>query len=356
MLIASLKKIFAKKSLSIVAFTQTSEALEISFNKSVGSIKIIHMKNVPLQLSLDELNNLATDVTMDRRILKIPLKNEPVDNEYSIFVFADQSWFELIRQSAHWLKQKFDFGKPDGYSILGRRSINVCGGPLYSADALEFAGRPSLPQIRPAGGSKFPEVKMATGLLEFLWCQPVVQGPTSKSYSDFLQHSLEAKLEIVQNGEFALMCQGMRDLFLHASEGVEGLNARAVEAFNYGRHIPDLISYGHSTAEIWIEELNQYVIFDPWLALMVTDTKGTPIGADQLRLENYTADKNNIEIVALIEKLPRTYRHSDGTVVQNFFRPASTCLRQFSYVDEGYSPGLVEYFRNLVFRDHMILE
>ena len=356
MLIASIKKLFAKKPLSIVGFTQTPEALEISFNRVPKSIKFICMKHVPLQLSMDELNNLARDVAMDRRILQIPLNDDPADNEYSIFVFADESWFELIRQSAQWLKQKFNFDKPDGYSILGRRSINVCGGPLYSAEALEFAGRPSLPQIRPAGGSRFPEVKMATGLLEFLWCQPVAQGPTSRSYSDFLQHSFEAKLEIVQNGEFALMCQGMRDLFLHASEGIEGLNVRAVEAFNYGRHIPDLISYGHSTAEIWIEELDKYVIFDPWLALMVTDTKGTLIGAEELQRENDTIDENNLQILALMDKLPRTYRQSDGTMVQNFFRPASTCLRQFSYVDEGYSPGLVEYFRHLVFRDHVILE
>jgi hypothetical protein len=51
------------------------------------------------------------------------------------------------------------------------------------------------------------------------------------SHKDCLRRS--EKLTRLQDGRFAVMCTGLRDMFLHASAGVPGLRARPVEAFNY---------------------------------------------------------------------------------------------------------------------------
>ncbi|HBS22317.1 MAG TPA: hypothetical protein DD982_07305 [Thalassospira sp.] len=74
----------------------------------------------------------------------------------------------------------------------------------------------------------------------------------------------------LMSGDFVVLCQGFRDIFLHASLFTDAFQARAVEAYNYSPQIPNLISYSHSTVKIWIEELKRWVVFDPWLAIMVT--------------------------------------------------------------------------------------
>ena len=109
-----------------------------------------------------------------------------------------------------------------------------------------------------------------------------MQGPTTKSYASFLDLGFEDKMSQLMSGDFAVLCQGFRDIFLHASLFTDAFQARAVEASNYSPQIPNLISYSHSTVKIWIEELKRWVVFDPWLAIMVT-MEGGPIGSQELQ-------------------------------------------------------------------------
>src|SRR5690606_25572366 len=95
-----------------------------------------------------------------------------------------------------------------------------------AAPSIKFVSIPKSLNIKPVGTSPYPEIRIATGLLHFLWSQPMKQGPTSESYAAFIKHPLDVKLEKVRKGKFAIMCQGMRDLFLHASKGTPGLKAR----------------------------------------------------------------------------------------------------------------------------------
>lgn len=328
-------------------FKAAPEALHIAFDKIVGTIRTVHLRTVPLEVVQDEVFRQSKEVANNQPGFQIPLQDEPAENEYSIFVFADQNWFELVRQSSRWLKMKFDFDKSGGYTILGRRSISVAGGSKPVLGLLVFRGQPDLSEVSPTGNSDFPEVRLATGLFSFLWQQPLKQGPTSQSYSEYLEQPFHTKLERIRSGDFAVMCQGMRDLFLHASAGVRGLKVRAVEAFNYASHFRDLIPYGHSTSEVWVEDLEKWVLFDVWLGVMIVDRAGVPVGASDL--QRAPAD---CKIVALAEEMPRMVQRSDGTIVSTTYRPSSTRLTEFSCYSEGCSPGFVEYFRHLIYRDH----
>jgi hypothetical protein len=323
------------------------ETLHIAFDKIVRTIRITRTRTVPLEIVRDEIFRQSKEIVNDQMEIRISLQDEPEETEYSIFVFADRSWFELVRQSSMWLRKKFSFEKPGGYTILGRRSISVADGPTPAVRRLEFRGQPDLSEIGPVGDSSFPEVRLATGLFSFLWQQPAKQGPTSKNYSEFLEQPFQTKLDRIRTGDFAIMCQGMRDMFLHASEGVKGLKVRAVEAFNYAPLIRDLIPYCHATSEIWVEDLGKWVLFDSWVGVMIVDRAGTPIGASDVQ-----QDPANCRIVALADELPRMVQRSDGTIVCTTYRPSSTRLTEFSCNSEGCTPGFVEYFGHLIYRNH----
>ena len=263
----------------ITNFSQSESILTVTLNVPVDDYKISFLPKVPLKMDLQKVLSFSQLTTVNGRVLKIPLKNEIDSSEYSVVVFIEKGWFELVRQSSTWLRTKFGFERPGGYTILGRRSIEVAGDAITTISPLEFIGRPHLSKIKPTGTSIYPEVGYARAILELLWSQPLKQGPNSKSYGVFLELPFRDKLVQIRNGKFSLMCQGMRDLFLHASEGISGFKARAVEALNYGQAIPNLINYGHSTAEIWIEKLGKWVLFDPWLGIMIVDGNSMPLGA-----------------------------------------------------------------------------
>lgn len=55
-----------------------------------------------------------------------------------------------------------------------------------------------------------------------------------------------------RGGKFAGMCQGMRDMFLHGAM-LAGLRVRAAEAYNYAPQFTELITYGHSTAKVFVK-------------------------------------------------------------------------------------------------------
>jgi hypothetical protein len=340
---------------TLVSFRQGSRELEIGFNRSVGEFKYIALPSVPARLDPQALRRDAIPVECRRGVVRLPLSDEPSACEHSVLLFADGEWIEFVRQSPQWLKQNFDFDKPDGYTILGRRSISVLTGQDASVPALTFHGRPAL-DVAPCGSSKYPEVCLAEGLMKQLWQEPLKQGPTSLSYDAFLQLPYAEKLRRIRFGEFAVMCQGTRDMFLHGSEGVAGLKARGVEAYNYSPQLAGLTCYGHSTAEIYIAALRKWVLFDPWLAIMVTDTNGVPVGAEDLTRAVETRRTEGLTVAPLAEKLERTFRRADGSIVVNPYRPANTRLTEFTVNDLGCTPGYIEYFRHVLYHEHKIVD
>lgn len=336
--------------LQLIDFKQDTKATSLYFDTEPVEASVVFLSSVPETLRPAELKKKSIQLKIEQKKLSIPIqkRNEPTQNEYSIILFVDGDWLELVRQSSTWLKNSFNFTKSGGYTILGRRSIEASSNPinpLPSVFPLNFQGTPNLPEIKPIGKSEYLEVNLAKALLRYLWSKPIKSGPTSLSYDEFLTKSFAQKLAMIHEGKFSVMCQGFRDMFIHASFGVPRLKVRAIEALNYSPLFKDLIPYGHSTAEIWIEPLKKWVIFDPWYGIMVTKKiNGEPVGAFELQKQKKHPE--HFKIVPVILKIPRFYNSHDNIVQYNFY-PKSVQISNFKCKQQGCSPGYIEYFNNL---------
>lgn len=213
-----------------------------------------------------------------------------------------------------------------------------------------FSKKPARLNYQPANVSSYDEINYAAGLLMSLWAKPIQQGPTSKSYDRFLELTFQEKMRRVGSGEFAVMCQGFRDLFLHASSADDHFRVRAIEAYNYAPQIPDLIAYGHSTAEVYVNSLKKWVLFDPWLGIIVTKN-GVPIGAAEI---NQNSDNNALAVVPLMDHLPRMYRTKNGKIIHKTFYPKDVKLNKFSCESLGRSPGFTKYFKTFSVHKYLI--
>ncbi len=320
-----------------------AEGVTLTFD-SIADISYTVQASVPVSLSPDDLFSMPSTKLAAANEVTIPLPaQEPDDSEYSIIVqFGDDS-VELIRQSEGWLRKKFGFDKPGGYTILGRRSIETPYGSEIESTRMEFVGKSRI-AVTPIGDSPYHTIRVATGLLHHLWAQPIKQGPVNLPYDEFLKHPMPEKLQLIREGEFAVMCAGFRDLFLHAAASKTSIKIRAVAAMNYAPQLPDLISYSHATAEIWVPELKRWVLFDPWLGIMVM-MNGEPIGAMEIQKNYSKADE--MQIVPVIAGIPRFFQQSDGTVKRKLFDPASVSMTEFTCEELGCAPGYREYFQRV---------
>ena len=334
----------------LIGYSQNEKSLTVEFEGMVTPVKYSRLSDMPESLDLQALKKGAVLATVTGNRLTVPLENEPTSGEYSILIFLGDSYLELVRQSEKWLEQNYDYKRVGGYTILGRRSISTAKGSISWPGPLAMIGRPHSIDIDPVNISQFNEINLATGLLHAQLVQPIYIGPTTRSYSEFLQQPYEEKLRRIQTGEFAVMCTGFRDLFVHASIAIPGLKIRLVDAVNYQPQIHDLITYGHSTAEVWVEQLSRWVLFDPWLGIIVTHN-GVPIGADELSKAKNTQE---ISVVPVIDQINRMYRQKNGKVVFNSFYPQCIEISKFSCDKLGCMPGYVEYFKNFKVREVII--
>lgn len=335
---------------SIAGYSQNSKSLTVELTCASEPAKFLMLPSVPETLNVKLLAQQAEHLEFNNRRITVHTKNEPIHGEYAILIFVGSEYFELVRQSQFWLKNTFNFDRPGGYTILGRRTLSTKDSARPTLPPLVFHKKPENLRFKPVHVASWDEVDYATGLLNVLWSEPIQQGPTSQSYSQFLEQTFEEKMRRVKTGEFAVMCQGFRDLFLHASSATDAFRARPVEAYNYSPQIPDLITYGHSTAEIYVRSLNKWVLLDPWLGIIVT-RNSVPLGARDLSKYKRSSD---LAVMPLMDRLPRMYRNGDGQLVHNTFEPRNVQLEGFSCQGLGCSPGYLDYFNAIVKRRYQI--
>jgi hypothetical protein len=331
----------------ISGYSQSEKKIAIELTHTGKTIKFVMLPNVPKVLNIDALRKKAEKMSCIQGKIDIPINDEPTGNEYSILLFFGSNYLELVRQSQHWLKSTFNFDRPGGYTILGRRSLANESSAKIELATLVFTKKAENIMIKPEMVSSYDEINYATGLLKSLWSKPINQGPTPENYTHFLEQTFEEKVRRLQTGEFAVMCQGFRDLFLHASSGEDRIHVRAVDAYNYAPQIPDLITYSHSTTEVYVGSLKKWVLFDPWLAIIVTKN-GVPTGAAELREPK---GQESLVVVPLIDHLTRMYKTKDGQVAYNTFEPKNVHLRKFSCGALACSPGYLDYFNTVVVRE-----
>ena len=55
--------------------------------------------------------------------------------------------------------------------------------------------------------------------------------------------------------------------------------------------------------------------------------------------------RERLDVVPLMNQLPRIYKNSDGQVFNTLFEPKNVSLNQFKCEKLGCSPGYKEYFK-----------
>ena len=316
--------------------------LEVNLN-SDAEFSYAILADVPSSIDATALESLSLKPSKEGSIV-LPAP-EPANREYSIIVIKGKDWFELVRQPEAWLRAKFRFEQRGGYTVLGRRTINIDTESTYSPRPLVLSHTPRL-QIGQVDSFPYPAIGIAVALLEFLWEKPVMQGPTTLSYREFVKQPLTEKLRAVQEGRFSVQCAGFRELFVHAATGIKGLKVRPVDAYGSDPQLPGLTSYSHAATEIWVEQLNKWVLFDPWNGIFV-ERDGIPVSANEM--STYGADQ--LSIVPVMESIPRFHVDAHGQTQKVDYDPNSLSLTSFTCVDAGCQPGYQLYFKIIRLRD-----
>ncbi len=334
----------------ISGYSQSEKSITIDLPHFREPIKFLMLPNVPEILDIELLKKNSKNLVLNRGKITIQIKDEATIGEYSILIFSGSDYLELVRQSQYFLKSTFNFDRLGGYTILGRRSFATEASAKAALQPLVFFKKPENLSFKPASVSGYDEVNYATGLLENLWSTPLLQGPSNNDHLEFQEQTFEVKIRRLRIGEFAIQCQEFRNLFLHASSATDRFRARAVDASNYLSQFPDLIAYSHATTEVYVRSLNKWVLFDPWLGIMVTKN-GVPIGAaEMVQLKGQEA----LAVVPLMVNLPKIHEIEDGQLVQSTFDPKDVHIQKFTCEALGCQPGYLEYFKTFITYDYQI--
>jgi hypothetical protein len=106
----------------------------------------------------------------------------------------------------------------------------------------------------------------------------------------------------------------------------------------------DLVSYGHSLCEIFIKEINRWVILDPWFAgAMIVDKDGL-VGTEKLQeLDN----SQNLSLISVITTYDRHIHNGLNGKNTYKFDIDSLNLYNYSFSSKFGScqPAYLDYFR-----------
>jgi hypothetical protein len=187
-----------------------------------------------------------------------------------VSVCQSAGYAEIIRQSPAFLMSRYGFAKPDGYSILGRRTIGVPEAEVKrSAEIIGVGGGqllrvPELAAEVAAGIGNAPfELKQAARLIALMNEKPVRVGP-SETKPDASRDAVE-RLSALHDGDAAVQCQGFRDIWLELAVRMPGIErVRPVSAYNYFPTFADLVTFSHALAEIHLRDEGRWILIDPW--------------------------------------------------------------------------------------------
>ena len=365
--------------LNLLSFKQASERkFVLKFDRIINNGSVIFKKTVPgnIEINTSEFSSgERVDLKVDNAqlVIDVPASVDMRLNEYSIILIlglsrnvlarimsniglscqcadSETHYLEIVRQPAAWLKSTFDFDRPKGYSILGRRTINV-GATIRGNNppAIEFKTAPNITAIinqevnsLPSQITGIPELLIASKIITTLWNGEMQDSPTDKSYSDFIQQPFEKKLQQIHKGEFPVSCQGIRDMFLHAALGFPDFQARAVNACNYAPQFEDLVAYAHATAEVYVSSIDKWVLTDPWTGFMLINQKG-----EYLSAEDFSCNDGQLFVLPLIEQIVQSHMGPSKVVSKITRRPSETVINEYTYTQGGHVPNLNTYFRYL---------
>ena len=266
-------------------------------------------------------------------------------------------YVEFMRQPAAWLLEQFGFERPEGYTVLGRRTIEARGAKIRPLEPYVFHGfsRVNLGTTEPAAipveAARFPELVTAVRVVRWLWRHDMRVGPHAFPYDDFLALPLDRKLTMLAGGRFAVLCAGMRDLFLHAVLSIPGIRARVVGAYDYAPSFAHLISHSHATSEIYVEALAKWVMVDAWAGIMIARRDGTLLSAEEIR----GASAADLKIVPIRGPVKRFYTTKDNRNIPFVHNPVDVKLTEYTISSDGAAPGYLTYYKHLLYAEATLL-
>jgi hypothetical protein len=348
-------------------FSQTGpQALTIQLDRVASRVHAVRFEGVPATLD-GAVADGDLEAELDGTIITLNLDEDQQQHEYSILVEItacphvipiscdEPDYVEIVRQPASWLEDTFGFDRRSGYSILGRHSVVVGDNEPQAMPPLTFVDQAAI-DVSGVDLADLPneiaaheELRSAAAIIRMIWATELRGGPTNLSYDEYLSRPFDDKLAMVREGRTAVMCQGVRDLFLHASSAFPNLRTRAVEALNYSPSMPDLVSYGHSTAEVWVESLQKWVLVDPWLGI-VPASSGAVLSASEM------TGNERVQILPLLPQISRFATAADGTLIRTVVVPAQLSLDRYSSSPIGHAPGYGIYFNSLSYRQWLVLQ
>ena len=365
LLFVNLRK--SKQEFEVIGYSQDESSITIEFSSYSNKLSIVKTKSIPLKLDLEALKKKSYKVKLSTSLLDyylfkksnivIPLVDEPFDTEYSIILFNQDDYVEFVRQSKKFLKDKFLFDRVGGYTLLGRRSIQIIGKNPYVAQPVTLYGNPKIDFVDleslkdQKNISDYEEINYASLLTKKLYELPIFIGPNSKNYYDFLNQSFEDKLNEIQLGHFSVQCGAFRDLFLHAAESIPLLKVRSIDAFNYEPFLNDLIPYSHAAVEIWVESLGQWILFDPWNAFYITEN-GIPVSSKRL---TEIEKSNNLKIIPILLSISRNVLGKNGVSEINF-NTSDFSLFDYFCLELQCIPPYIEYFNEVKIIKHTVID
>ena len=290
---------------------------------------------------------------------------EPADTEYLVILYVTpeeggySTLLKFVRQSQEFLYSSFNYFREGGYWIYLGGAMDIGMGPKTRTKKVKkFYGLAEVPEIVPTLMSPPPDEILASAKLELaqLWTLVadlenlgLLTGPTNGDSVAFEDASFGEKIQILRENTFAVQCSGFRDLFAHLAITL-GHRVRLVDAFNHDPIFPDLIAYGHSTAEVYLQSLKKWVLFDPWFGGMIITSKGSPLGIGDFPLVK--TELPEIAHWTAFDQVSRRIIRGDGSTVHN-----NVSLQSLSMVRSTFGPlnslqpPYLSYFVHVILRN-----
>lgn len=297
---------------------------------------------------------------------------EPTNREYLVVVEVDcglsrcdfEHHIQFVRQSGSYLRQQYSFNKPGGYWICGPRSIDLGAGNQIVRKNRRFFTTEGYSAFFKAGGYQShdfaagdmpvqgpKELRELFGLVTFLYSFKPLTGPTNGDYSDFERQSPGVRLNFLRDNLFAVQCSGFRDLFVSLALS-RGFKVRCVDAFNSPPAFPDLVPFGHSTAEVWLPSLKVWCLFDPWFGGLIPFLDGLPLSLGRFPLSPH--EEQGVSFVSATPYVFRKTLEPDGAEKYRKIDLSRIPVTGFSDLGEcemHVQPGYLDYFQYVEVRD-----
>lgn len=180
---------------------------------------------------------------------------------------------------------------------------------------------------------------------------PIGAGPSNGRHLRYSLSPPEKQLERIWKAKPRVQCSGFRDVWLGLMTQ-RGIRVRAIEARDEIQLSPDLITYGHSCAEIWVSETQSWVLYDPWFGGLTCSLKGEYLDAESLcdLVASESQDLKRITLACDVKSVERFYVQADGTRRAFTVKPESLHVLEPTIGSLGMQPPFSIYFRNIEIR------